>query len=34
VARDADWGSAVYGYDNGLNDEQKAARRRGLLKTY
>lgn len=23
----------VYGYDNGLNDEQKAARRERLLKT-
>jgi 5'-nucleotidase (lipoprotein e(P4) family) len=29
-----DWENAVYGYDNGLNDEQKAARRKGLLKTY
>ena len=29
-----DWENAVYGYENGLNDEQKAARRRGLLKTY
>jgi 5'-nucleotidase (lipoprotein e(P4) family) len=29
-----DWESAVYGYDNGLNDEQKAAKRRGLLKTF
>jgi 5'-nucleotidase (lipoprotein e(P4) family) len=29
-----DWESAVYGYENGLSDEQKAARRRGLLKTY
>ena len=29
-----DWESAVYGYDNGLNDEQKAAKRRSQLKTY
>ena len=29
-----DWESAVYGYDNGLNDEQKAARRKSQLKTY
>lgn len=29
-----DWESAVYGYENGLTDEQKAARRKSQLKTY
>jgi len=29
-----DWESAVYGYENGLTDEQKAARRKGQLKTF
>lgn len=29
-----DWENGVYGYENGLNDEQKAARHKSQLKTY